>query len=138
MLRAATAGTVLRLVRYTAAGAAGTIAQYVTLVVLVRCCEWDAVLASAAGMVLGALINYHLNYRYTFRSGARHRRAMARFFAVAAAALAINSLVMTILADLVGLHYVASQLCATILVLLFGFAANQACTFRGHTDDARR
>src|SRR5512137_2663147 len=92
-------------VRYAAAGAIGTVAQYLTLVALVQVAGVNAVLTSTLGMIAGALINYHLNYRYTFRSSQPHREAMRIFFIVAALALAINFASMAVLTAVAGLHY---------------------------------
>src|SRR5207302_2697927 len=76
--------------RYTAVGAIGSAAHFAVLIALVQAAAVRPVPASAAGMVVGAFINYHLNRRFTFRSTRRHREAMWRFFAIAALLLAVN------------------------------------------------
>ncbi len=115
---------------FAAIGAVGTAVQYAVLMALVRGSGVYAVTASAVGFVAGALMNYTLNYRFTFRSRKCHREAMAKFFSVALIGLGFNTLVMGLAMNFAGLHYLASQLAATGLVLLWNFAGNRYWTFR--------
>ena len=82
-----------------------------------------------AGAVLGALVNYVLNRRYTFRSGKGHREALTKFFVVAGAGLLLNGLIMWLFVDGLGLYYLLAQLLATGLVLVWNFAGNRCWTF---------
>lgn len=119
---------------YTAAGAAGTAVHYIVLVGLVQVAQTDAVLASSAGFVPGAVINYLLNYRFTFRSTQDHRVAMPRFFALAAVGMGLNSLLMAALTHGIGFHYLVAQVISTGLVLLANFAGNRLWTFKEKAD----
>src|SRR5690242_10553311 len=107
-------GPVLRaqFVRYAGAGAIGTAVQYLALVALVHAQWTGAVAASTAGAVLGALVNYVLNYRFTFASGRTHAHALPRFAAVAALGIGINALVVALLIH-AGAHYLVAQVVAT-------------------------
>lgn len=115
--------------RFGAAGAVGTGAHYTLFLLLIRLAGVDPVAASAAGALLGAGVNYVLNYRYTFRSARRHREALPRFLAVAAAGLALNILLMWLLVDGLRVHYLAAQVAATAGVLVWNFLANRHWTF---------
>ena len=53
---------------FAGVGCVSALGHYGLLIVLVQFARVDAVLASAAGASLGAVINYLLNYRFTFRS----------------------------------------------------------------------
>ena len=81
-------------VRYAGAGAIGTALHYAMLIGLVQLARIDAVAASTAGAIAGAIVNYALNHRYTFASDRPHRHALPRFALVAAAGVALNALVM--------------------------------------------
>ena len=81
-------------IRYAGVGAVGTVAHYVTLVLLVGF-GTPVVPASTTGFVLGAFVNYALNHRLTFASERAHRVALPRFFAVAGVGLLLNAVVMT-------------------------------------------
>ena len=114
---------------YAFVGAAGTLVHYATLSALVIGVQMNQVLASTLGAALGAVCNYLVNYRFTFRSAAPHRDAMPRFMAVAALGLGVNAVVMQIGVSVLKLHYLASQVLATTVVLIVGFAANRLWTF---------
>lgn len=128
----------IQFTRFTGVGVIGTAAQYAVLITFVRMGRIDPVWASSFGAVVGALVNYYLNYRYTFRSSIGHGEAMLKFFAVAGIGLTLNLLVMSILARHLGLHYLLSQLLATGLVLLWNFAGNRFWTFRDPTNAPQR
>ena len=111
-------------------GAIGTAIHYLTLVLLVSGIGVDALASSAVGSVAGAVINYILNYSLVFRSRRRHREALWRFMAVAAAGLAINAALMAVLLHHFGAHYLVAQLLATGAVLIWIYTANRLWTFR--------
>jgi putative flippase GtrA len=116
-------------IRYAGAGAFGTAAQYVILVALVQTGTTGAVVATTAGAIVGAAINYALNHRVTFASGVPHTRALPRFAAIATIGIALNSLVVAIMLALIGPHYLVAQIVATLAVLAAGYLANRAWTF---------
>ena len=59
-------------IKFSGVGVVGTAVQYATLFILVQLAGVYPVLASTAGFVLGAFVNYYLNYIYTFRSSKSH------------------------------------------------------------------
>lgn len=125
-------------IRFAGVGLIGTSAHYLVLVSLVQFGGGDSVWASDIGFVVGALVNYHLNYIYTFRSNKCHREAMLKFFSVATVGLMLNSIVMTALTKELSLHYLFSQLAATGLVLVWNFAGNRFWTFREKQIETKR
>jgi putative flippase GtrA len=116
-------------VRYAGAGAIGTAAHYAVLIALVQLAGIAAVAASTAGAVAGALVNYGLNYRFTFASDKAHVHALPRFAAVALGGIALNALVMAAVLAVFGPHYLVAQVVATGAVLVAGYVANRAWTF---------
>ena len=116
-------------IKFSGVGIVGTVVQYVTLFMLVQLVGVYPVLASTAGFVLGAFVNYYLNYIYTFRSAKSHFDAMPKFFTVATVGLFLNAMIMEFFISFFGLPYIIAQLIATALVLLWNFAANRMWTF---------
>ena len=116
--------------RFSGVGILGTIAHYATLIALVQIIKANAVLSSCAGFILGALVNYSLNYRYTFRSNMRHSEAMIKFFTVALVGLVSNALIMGFAVEILNVHYVLAQVMATGIVLFWNFTGNRLWTFR--------
>ena len=123
---------------YAGMGALGTLAHYAVLISLVESGSAGDLTASTLGFAVGALVNYLLNYRYTFRSRKSHREAFARFMTVALLGLAVNFLIMVLATRLADLNYVLAQLIATGAVLATTFLTNRGWTFRESADAAKR
>lgn len=119
--------------QFAGVGAIGTMAHYVLLVMLVEVLGANAVAASTAGATLGAVVNYLLNRRYTFRSKKRHREALTKFFIIAASGLALNASFMLVFVKILSLYYLLAQVLSTGLVLVWNFVGNRFWTF----NDAR-
>ena len=117
-------------INFTGVGFVSAIGHYGLLIALVQLAGIAAVPASAAGALLGAWINYTLNYHFTFRSSKRHREAALKFAAVATVGLVLNTLFMWVGVDLIGAHYLLAQVVTTGLVLIWSFAGNRFWTFQ--------
>jgi len=111
-------------------GVIGTAGHYATLIILVEGFSTGPVLASTFGFVVGAFINYILNYRFTFKSNKPHREALSKFLLVAAMGAGINTGLMYLLIHQLMLHYFIAQLIATTIVLLWNFLISKYWTFR--------
>jgi putative flippase GtrA len=117
------------LLRYAAAGAAGTAAHYLLLIFLV---EWRGVQPSVAaigGAVLGAIVNYALNYHVAFATKASHRQTLPKFAVVGMLSAALNGSIVWLFTQVAHLHYLLAQVIATCCVLLVGYALNRTWTF---------
>ena len=118
-----------RFARFAVVGGAATAFQYIVLVACVRELSVAPVVASGIGFALSSLLNYYLNYRLTFRSSQAHSSAMPRFLLIAGIGLGANSLAMWALTKQGHVQYLAAQLIATTLVLLWNYTANRRWTF---------
>lgn len=119
-----------RFVLFAGVGAIGTTAHYLTLVTMVQLFATNAVTASSSGFVIGATVNYIVNYHYTFASNKRHQETATKFFLVAGAGFLLNGLLMHWMITEPGLHYLLAQIIATIIVVFWTFIGNQIWTFR--------
>lgn len=119
----------LQFLRFTGVGAAATLSHYAVLVALVHGLHLAPTLASALGFSVGAVVNYGLNYRFTFASDKRHTEAFTKFLIVALTGLTLNTVIMAIAIGL-GLHYLLAQVLATGLVLVWNFCGHYLWTFR--------
>jgi putative flippase GtrA len=121
----------IRLIKYAIVGATGTIAHYGVLIGTVELrLIANPVAASSVGAVVGAVINYFLNYRFTFQSRNSHLSTLPKFLIIAGGGVALNGAVMALLTNLTNWFYIANQLIATAITLLFTFAINSAWTFK--------
>ena len=115
---------------FSAIGAVGTGGHYATLIVLVELLSQPAVLASTCGFIVGALINYILNYHITFQSSKPHRQALLQFLLIAVMGGLMNTALMYIGVERIHLHYLIAQVLATALVLLWNFFASKHWAFK--------
>ncbi len=114
---------------FTMLGGVGTAGHYLTLVLLVQFVGLAAVWATTAGFMVGAVINYFLNYHLTFRSDKAHSETMLKFFIVALVGAGLNMIVMFFGVNVLALFYLLVQVAASFVVLLWTFAANKLWTF---------
>jgi len=119
-----------RFLTFAVIGIVGTLAHYLTLVSLVESAGLRAQAGAMFGFMAGALVNYCLHYRLTFRSNARHRDALSRFLAIAAVGFGLNALLMQWGVESLGIHYLLAQLFATGAVLIWNFAGSMIWAFR--------
>jgi len=115
--------------RFLGAGIVATAVQYTLLIGFVHFLQIDAVTASFIGFCSGAVVNYHINYHYTFRSKEPHRSAIPRFVLVAAVGATLNTAAMSIQINTFHIHYLLAQATATALVIIWNFTGNKLWTF---------
>jgi putative flippase GtrA len=121
--------TLKQFIYFTAIGGIGTGGQYITLIALVESNLFSALPASIVGITVGAVINYFLNYRFTFKSTKSHKEAMSKFIIVAIFGAIINTGLMYVGINVLYLYYLLAQIIATGIVLLWNFTANKLWTF---------
>lgn len=116
--------------RYALVGVAATIGHYGTLILLVESHAVDPVAASLAGFVVGGIVSYFLNRRFTFHASERsHAAAAPRFALIAGVAFGLTGVLMHVFTEWSGLHYLVAQLVTTGIVLVWTFLANRFWTF---------
>jgi putative flippase GtrA len=118
-----------KFLRFAAVGVVGTAAHYLTLILIVEWAEASPLTGSSAGFIVGAFVNYVLNYRYTFHSTRRHSEALPRFYLVAAIGFIFNGAIVWGVAKQLGFHYLLAQVAATLIVLMWNFTSNLIWTF---------
>jgi putative flippase GtrA len=114
---------------FAVVGAVGTTAHYAVLIALVQTRTATVPIATTCGFAVGALINYVLNYRFTFGSGKRHAEALPKFLLVALSGAVLNYAVMWLLTRETSVHYLLAQLGTTALVLVWNYLLNRGWTF---------
>jgi putative flippase GtrA len=117
------------LVSFLLVGAAATALQYIVMFGLHAGAGVAALPASAIGFCASAAFNYACNAAFTFRSNQPHHQAIPRFAVTAAAGLAINSLLLSLLITL-GLPLVPAQVLTTVGVLSWNYCINAIWTFK--------
>jgi len=116
-------------IRFACVGAVATMLQYGILWVGVERFAVSAVQGSCVGFVVGAMVNYLLNYHFTFQSGTPHAVAASRFAVVAGGGFLINAVLMSLLGHFTHLPYLVSQVITTLVVLMWTFMGNALWSF---------
>ena len=116
--------------KFIGVGGAATLFQYSLLIIFVELDLLNPVPASVISFALSSLLNYLLNYYFTFQSNANHNIAMIRFFLVASIGLIMNASIMYLLVEHLDFHYVVSQLAATVIVLFWNFIIHKKWTYK--------
>jgi len=115
--------------RFALVGGVGTAAHYMLLIVMVSGMGINPVISSTAGFILGMVVNYLLNRRFTFHSRRAHREAFWRFVTVALVGMVINSSAMALFTMKMDLHYLPAQVLATILAMSWNFLGSRHWVF---------
>jgi putative flippase GtrA len=126
-------GVAGRFLVFSAVGAVGATAHYLVLIWAHKSLNIDPVIASALGAIAGAFVNYLLNYYVTFDVMLPHESVMPKFYLIAAVGFLLNILIMWQMVHHFGIHYIWSQLVATVVVLIWGFIGNSVWTFKKTT-----
>jgi putative flippase GtrA len=127
--------TLRRFIKYTIVGGIGTLVHYLILIVLVAAHLTGPVVATVVGALCGAIFNYFLNARITFKKIA-NLVSIRRFALIAILGAAINGLLMAIQIHFLMVNYLVAQAVATAVVLGLTYSLNTLWTFRSGT--ARR
>ena len=118
-------------VKFGLVGAVGTACHYATLIGLVELLGMNPAIATTAGFAVGMVVNYRLNYSYTFHSDAAHLVAAPKFFSIGIVTGALNGLLLHVGANVAQLNYLAVQIVATLGLFIANFVLNSLWTFRG-------
>jgi putative flippase GtrA len=114
-------------------GILATATQWVILIVLHDGFDVGPALSSGIGYVLSGVLNYILNYRFSFRSQSSHKEAVWKFAIVTGLGLCINTVIMNSVTGQVGQGYILAQIAATACVLVWNFVGHRLWTFAANT-----
>lgn len=115
---------------YIVTGGIATAVHYAVLTSLVELHVMAAAPSAAVGTLCGAGVSYCLNRRTTFAdSRAGHGHTLPRFMAIALLGALLNGTLVWLGVQLLGWHYLAAQLLATVLVMGLTFRLNRLWTF---------
>ena len=110
-------------------GGLATAVQLITLVISVEVFAVPVIYASVLSYLAGALVNYWLNYHYTFNSTQRHQTALTKFMTVVALGVTLNALLLKALL-LLSVNYVVAQIIVIAVLLVFNYTFHKYWTYR--------
>lgn len=115
-----------RLTKYGVVGIITNVIAYIAFVVFVKF-SMAPVLASGVVYLLGMVVNYNLNRRWTFKSTNSHRHDMPRFVLAYGIGLVMTVLTMSILQHIIS-PYLA-QIVAVVVAAISIFATLSLVAF---------
>ncbi len=116
--------------KFALVGAVGTVVQYAVLWEFVQFLSISAPVSSAIGFALGSVVNYALNYLFTFASKKSHIEAATRYYLIVAVAFVINYGLMEFLISGQHWNYWHAQLLTTSIGLCWNFSGSRWWAFR--------
>ncbi|CDG84051.1 GtrA family protein [Janthinobacterium agaricidamnosum] len=116
--------------RFAAVGASGTTVQYGVLWTGVELLGTSAAAASGLGYVLGSVVNYILNYFFTFKSDKGHGEAATKYFTLLGIGWCMNTGLMWLLVHQLGWNYWIAQVLATGIGLAWNFLGSRWWAFK--------
>lgn len=116
--------------KYFTSGLTAVIIHYLVMVSLVELTSTPPLLGSFAGFVIGTMVNYTLQYNWTFQSKQSHKQAFLRYLTITIGMLALNLMIFQLANNQLGLDYRIAQLFATGIVFLANFTINSRYTFK--------
>jgi putative flippase GtrA len=129
---------IIKFVKYSIVGILGATLHTGTLIFLVEILKQNPLVSSAAGFLTALIVQYFMNYLWTFRSDQNHRYALPRYVFVSVTGLAMNVSIMYITVNIFGWWYLIGQAIAIILVPISNFLLNYSWSFRTNSADMDR
>ena len=126
-----------QIVAFVGVGLTATAAHFAALTLMVESGLAGPVAGSGVGFMVGGIVSYSLNRRFTFESTRSHAGAVPRFMVVAGVAFVLNILIMDLLVHRLGLYYLLAQAITTGITMLWTFSGYRVWAF-AHRTGARQ
>ncbi len=119
-----------RVFKFALVGGVGTLVQYLVLTAGVELFAVNPVVSSCVGYGLGFLVNYLLNFYFTFNLKAGHRAALIRYFSLSLFGFFLNLALVYLAINIVAMHYIPGQILATAVVFLSNYVLSSRWAFK--------
>ncbi len=118
-----------RLARYVAVGATAVGANLALFALLVGVLGWGYLVATVVIFFLVTGGAFIFNRAWVFRHDGAVAPSLGRYYLITAISLALNLILMRLLVETVGLHYLVASLVNSLLLAAANFAAHTRITF---------
>jgi putative flippase GtrA len=129
------------LMRYIVAGALAFFCDILVLYVATEYFSVHYLLSNILGYCAGLTVSYYLNIRWVFRYRRFNQRStleFAIFNGIVLAGLGLSELLMFIIVDLGGAHYLAAKVAASVIVALLNYYVKKFILFQPSIDTGGR
>ena len=128
-----TTDSFLQFFRYVFVGGIATIADWGVLYLLTECAHMNHLVAAVFSFIAGLAVNFILSKLRVFKANEARTNAWMEFVGYAiigVVGLGITELIMYLLTNRMGLHYMASKAVATVIVLIWNYVARKKIIYK--------
>ena len=115
--------------RYLIGGGTGALVHFLLLIGLIEAFATPPVIATSIGFIIGSLVNYTLQYHWTFAADGPHHVMLGRYALVTTITMLINDALFWVFTEQLGVHYLLAQGIATGAMLIVNYVVNKNFTF---------
>ena len=118
-----------RISKFALVGVAGTMCHYISFILLNELTNIRPYVASMMSATMGAIINYLLNYHWTFSdNNVTYGESAIKTGLLVCALIFLNGLIVYLLENI--LYYLIAQILATIFVFFFNYFVSSLWVFK--------
>lgn len=110
----------IQVLRFIVAGGLSTLSHWLVMAIMIFAAIMPEI-ASAAGALFGAVVNYILQKTFAFQSVQRHRITLPRYVAVCILLWLANLLIFSTMIRLLSVQIIIAQIITTALVAILSY-----------------
>ena len=115
--------------RYLVSGGTGAVVIFILLSLMVEVFDFAPLVATTISFVIGSLVNYTLQYYWTFQAEGPHRVMLTRYALVTLVTMSLNTGLFWVFTEKLDMHYLLAQALSIGLIIGVNFAINKHFTF---------
>lgn len=121
--------TIIQFIKYIFVGGAAFVADALTLWLLGSIIHYLA--AAAVAFAVGLVVNFVISKRFVFTDNTHNKAAEFIVYAVIGiVGLGLTELIMYLLTDMAGIHFMLSKVVTAAIVLVWNFSARKIILYR--------
>ncbi len=115
-----------QIIKYESTAIVGGAIDYGLLILLIEIFDVHYLIASVISLLSAMIVQYILNIRFVFDTRREHLvRKFIGYAVLGAIGIGLNTLIIYIAVHHLGLHYLPSKVCASVIVGLYNFTSRK-------------
>ena len=115
-----------QITKFGCTGGISFVVDYSVLIFLTEILELNYLVANCLSFIISVIVNYTLSMKFVFKSVNKSKVFdFIIFIILSVVGLGLNSLIMFICTDYIGVHYTISKIGATGIVMVFNFISRK-------------
>lgn len=115
--------------RYLISGGTGAVVIFCLLSLMVEIFDTPPLVATTISFIIGSLVNYTLQYYWTFEAAGPHKVMLSRYAAVTLVTMSLNTALFWAFTEQLGIQYLIAQALSIGLIIGVNFVINKHYTF---------